>query len=379
MKKRILFTIMVFTSMFFGVPNVFASTTITQADFDAAKGGTPTNGVSYIESGGHKWYNLTTDEEFIFDSDINLGDAFLNSDNNTINLNGHSITNDEVGGEDILLNAYDRNLTITGTGTVSRDVAVGGNGTLTLNGDVIYNGTVNISDENSKAVAVINAGTFNNSFFAAKATVTINDGTFTGSFWGGALNLSGVTATIKGGTFSAGAASAAYFDGSDVTITGGTFTSTGDNGIEIFEDSTSLTISGGTFTGLYSGLTINNNPTVKLSGGTFKATGEEAEAGAIRLTEGTTIDALLSSGYKYTTSSDSEEVSGIKVMSVKETSVISENTTNDESNNVTEVETTTETKKTTPQTGDNIVFFELMLVLSIISFVYTSLKKKKFN
>ena len=77
MKKRILFTIMVFTSMFFGVPNVFASTTITQADFDAAKGGTPTNGVSYIESGGHKWYNLTTDEEFIFDSDINLGDAQL--------------------------------------------------------------------------------------------------------------------------------------------------------------------------------------------------------------------------------------------------------------------------------------------------------------
>ena len=371
MKKKILFIFAMVAFMLISVPNVYASTTITQDDFDSAKAGTPSNGVSYTEASGHKWYSLTAGEEFVLGGDVNLDDAFLDSNNNTLNLNGHGITNAEVLGEDMLLNAYDRDLTLTGTGTVGRNVIVGG-GTLTLDGNITYNGTVTISDGTDAGTAVVNAGTFNGGFESANSTATINAGTFVGDGWGAALQLNNSTTTIKGGTFTAGGASSTYIEGGSTTITGGTFTSAGDNGIEIFDDSTNLTISGGTFTGAVSGLAINDNPTVKLSGGTFKATGTGADAGAIRA-EGT-FASLLASGYKY--SSASTTTTG--VYSVKETSVVTGKTT---STTTTDTVATTESEATinNPKTGDNIIIYISLLGLSLIALSATYTKKKKLN
>lgn len=365
MKKKILFVMGFLMFMFIAMPNVDAATTITQADFDAAKTGTPTNGVSYTEASGYKWYSLTADEEFTFGSDLDLGDAFLDSDNNTINLNGHSITN-SISGDNTVINAYDRDLTLTGTGTIEKDIFVSG-GALTLNGNITYNGTVYTSDGTGLGAATINAGTFNAGFEGADSIITINNGTFKGAGWSGALYLSGVTATIKGGTFSATAASAAYLDGSTVTITGGTFTSTGDNGIETFDDATNLTISGGTFTGLASGLTTNDSPTIKLSGGTFKATGTGTDKGAIRSDKN--FADFLASGYKYSVSSTTTT----GVYSVMETSVVSASTSTTTATSVSSSATNN------PATGDNVLFYTLMLGLSIIGFAGLYTRKKKIN
>ena len=370
MKKKIIFVLAIFAFMLITIPSVFASTTITQTDFDDALAdiGNSYNGVTYHNVGGYKWYSLTADEEFVFGGDIDLDDAFLDSDNNTINLNGHSIT---TSGETVL-NGYDKNLTLAGTGTIEKGVIVGG-ATLTLNGNITYNGTVTISDGTGLGTAVVNAGTFNAGFEGANSTLTINGGTFIGAGWGGALNLNGnVTTTINGGTFSATAASAAYITASTVTITDGTFTSTGDNGIETFDDSTDLTISGGTFTGLASGLTADGNPTIKLSGGTFKATGTDDLHGAIRTDN--TFASLLVSGYKY--SVDSTTTAG--VYSAKETSVVSESTITTTTDADTTDDTTTSNN---PQTGDNLKLYISMLVLTVIGFVvagfYTG--KRVFN
>lgn len=364
MKKSLLFVFAVFTFIFIGISNVSAATTVVQADFDAAKAGTPTNGVSYTDDtavSGYKWYSLTTDEEFTLGEDIDLGDAYVLVDNNTVNLNGHSIATSAA--EEIVFGGSE-NLTLAGTGTIDGGIAID-EATLTLNGNITYNKIVMSTD----GVVIVNGGTLKNGLLSVRSNITVNGGALISPDNAGALILNEGSATIRGGSFTAtGDASAVYISGgANATITGGTFTSSNDNGLEVLEDGTKVTITGGTFTGLNSGLTINDNPIVKLSGGTFKATGTGAGTGAIRVENGTFAN-LLATGYKYSVASTTTT----DVYSAKATQVVRATAA-----------TTTSTNTSTlqnPKTGDNILLYISMLGLSIVGLTFAGIYiKKRFN
>lgn len=138
----------------------------------------------------------------------------------------------------------------------------------------------------------------------ADAEVTINGGSYTNEGMGGALNINNSkSVTIDGASFAANGASAAYIGAGDITIKGNSsFTSQGDNGIELFGFK-SLNISGGTFTGAASGLafdSVPNGSTVSLTGGTFTGTGANGKAIIVynNATE-STVSGMVASGYHF--------------------------------------------------------------------------------
>ena len=194
------------------------------------------------------------------------------------------------------------------------------------------------------------------------ADVTINGGSYTGEGYGAALNINNVnTATFNNAAFSAGGASAAYINGGDITINSGSFTSTGDNGIEL-SGANSLKISGGTFTGAAAGITFGYSPaagTVSLTGGTFTGTGTNGKAiYNYTNSDSTLISGLVASGYHFTNSTvTSESGMGGGAYIAGTTKVLADGQSESGENqttNPTSTSTTTTTKKSgigAPDTG----------------------------
>ena len=356
MKKGLLFVFGAVAFMFIGMSNVYAAD-IGDADFASAKTGTPSNGVSYNAG---KYTLAAGDYTFTDSIDISadLDDYIELNGDTTINLNGKTIKGNAISNTyNTLINIVNGTVTISGSGTIDNIYAsskalnqVAGN--LSIAGGT-YNQTVNI-----RGTATISGGTFTNVNGYNGSNVTITNGTFNSiSSVTAALDLNGATSLISGGTFAA-----ARIIGGTSRVTGGTFTGTWD-GLEAI-NVTELKISDGTFTGGTSGLSITNS-TVILSGGTYKATGTDPSHGAIVMYySGTTMDALLASGYKYSAGGAFTEQSIAKVMTAKENSVISESASGTASD-ATGVETTTTSaiKLKNPNTGDNILLYIVLLFL----------------
>ena len=92
--------------------SVFAATEITQEDFDTAKGGTPTKGITYSE-GDFKSYNFT-EGEYTFSENIDPDDALIMIEDTDVTLD---LNEKELNGTIVILG--DSNVTITGNGTVN--------------------------------------------------------------------------------------------------------------------------------------------------------------------------------------------------------------------------------------------------------------------
>lgn len=320
MKKYCIYLFVLVGLIFTSITNVNAATTITQADFDAAKGGTPTNGVTYNSS--RESYSLTTGEEYIIGDNISIGYDNIVTDNNIINLNGKTITNLPASYK-YVLESNNKSLKLKGTGTIDGTVRAY-EGSFTVDGNITFKSHVEVNATSIGGVtATINGGTFERGFKATNAILTINGGTFNEqNNLHLALGLTDCTTTIKGGTFTGISSSAAFVSSGTLTIEGGTFTSPTHSGLEASYNPNSnpaptIIIKGGSFTGLNAGFTDSASSTIlELHGGTFKATGTDAADGAIRINS--TFTDLLEPGYKY--SVDSTTTNG--VYSAKEVSII---------------------------------------------------------
>ncbi|MBO7657541.1 hypothetical protein J6S55_02790 [Candidatus Saccharibacteria bacterium] len=269
-----------------------ASYTLSQTNINAAAGaaGTNTNGIfcddvqkDFCTLDAGDWtqegdIDLTTVE---IDAGIPINGLVLQNNVNISNPDNRSIKgNINVSDADVNLT----NLNITG------NVGVDGATKTTLT-DLTINGNLQVSNAN--------------------AEVTITGGTYTGEGWGSPLDIGNAkSVTIDNATFAAGGASAAYINGGDITINSGSFTSTGDNGIELF-GANSLKISGGTFTGAAAGIAFGYSPaagTVSLTGGTFTGTGTNGKAiYNYTNSDSTLISGLVTNGYHFTNSTVTSE------------------------------------------------------------------------
>ena len=372
MKKGLLFVFGAVAFMFIGMSNVYAAD-IGDADFASAKTGTPSNGVSY-DAG--KYTLAAGDYTFTDSIDISadLDDYIELNGDTTINLNGKTIKGNAIGNTyNTLINIVNGTVTISGSGTIDNIYASSKAlnqvaGTLSLAGGT-YNQPVEI-----RGTATISGGTFTIVNGYNGSNVTITGGTFNSTL-GAAVNLEGATSLISGGTFTSTNTPVMINSGTS-RVTGGTFTGTGWGGFQAI-NVTELKISGGTFAGPIAGLVIEDS-TVILSGGTYRSTGDDPQSCAIVMYGGTTMDALLASGYKYSAGGAYTEQSGAKIMTAKENSVISESASGTVSD-ATGVETTTTSaiKLKNPNTGDNILLYIVLLTISSLSVVITYNKLKK--
>ena len=148
-------------------------------------------------------------------------------------------------------------------------------------------------------------------------------------------------------------------------------TVTADNVAVASDEEGDVTINGGTFTGKTAGLFIGNG-TCKLSGGTFKTTGERniwGKNGAIGIATNMSFADLLEIPYIYSDSTEYSDTTegqyfNLRFLNAREISIIEES---DEPAIVTT--TTTEEKKEetkNPKTGDNILVYISMLLLSVV-------------
>ena len=362
--KKGLFLMGVMAFMVIVAPNAYAATTITQADFNAAKGGTPTNGITYDDV--NLTYNLDENGEFTFGSDIDLSDASLVINKNTINTNGKTITSSSMS----TISALNTTLTLSGNGTVT---STGGSSIVSTTS------TLNISAGTYTSGVVVNGGKAN-----------ISGGTFNSSAWGGAAEFNNADITITNGTFNANGASAVYIADGNINISGGSFTSAGDNGIEFMSVGT-LKISGGTFTGASSGINLPGTENVTLSGGTYKATSNTGFGGIVVFgqTDPTLLNNLVAANYKYSPNLEAthqdwygmniiksqNEISVVSTNSVPATAVDNSTTSTDNTATATSVEKTSNN----PKTGDNILLFIVLSVISIIGLSTNVVLKKRFN
>ena len=248
--------------------SVFAATEITQEDFDTAKGGTPTKGITYSE-GDFKSYNFT-EGEYTFSENIDPDDALIMIEDTDVTLD---LNEKELNGTIVILG--DSNVTITGNGTV--------------NGEVYANG---FEDEDGKIVYShlnIKNGTFKRAINLEYTNAVIDDGTFdsTEANSDSVYVNSGSSIEINGGTFKS------YWNGltaepsynidppvnvKSVVINGGTFTATDESGFSAF-GLDSLEINGGTFTGGQFGFRFGDVEKITVKGGTFTANGENPIGG----------------------------------------------------------------------------------------------------
>ena len=288
---------------------------LNQDAFDQALAGTPTNGVTYDVTDGT--YKLAAGS-YKITGDITIDKTVGVVGNVTLDTNG-------------------KDLTIT----VYPAIGISGSNSLTINGTGTISGNILVCEE---------------------ASLTINDGNFV-SDMGGAINAhDGSHLTINNGKFTAGASAVYVMHDATATITGGEFTSLGDNGVEA--GSGVLNISGGTFKGFVTGLMVGD-ATLNLSGGKFIATDD---LGGITISDAnTTVDtfnSLLLEGYEYSPSvSISKE--GNFVFTQKEIEV-----------KKIAAEETEEPKTNNPNTSDNIMIYISLLGLSLIGLVGTKLSKK---
>lgn len=363
----VLFVVLLFVLL--AVPSkAFAVVEITEDVIAEAveQPGVETNGIEYSEGVG---FFLASGEYKLMDDFSLSGESIMviEDENVVVDMNGKTLTYEEpmmFQGTQYPLLLSDGSLTIKGNGKVVTNEftffagAVQSNGTLVIeNGTfqgMIFGGEESNITINGGTFEGISVGDFNDE---VSATVKITGGTFVGKNNGGALNLQATNATITGGKFSADAASSIYYYGAGTTnlaISGGTFTSGYDNGIEI-EGVDALTISGGEFTGGVSGISVAAFNSIKLSGGTFKATSDNGKGGILLIAasseEEYTAEDLVSylvDGYKYSPDLDAQTGEGT-IYTQKEISVVSINTEEktNESEKATENEKINEDKENT--------------------------------
>ena len=280
--------------------NTYAATVgLTQADFtftDAACTSHEANakGISCYDVSGDHYYQISAgDYQLDENIDFGTGVAFTAGESFSLDLNGKTLS----GSNTTVIELDSTNNTISGSGAITNPVS---GVSFTARG--VYTGG-NLTSRNNLTVT---GGTFGSvGMYGVNATIT--GGTYTGSGWSMAAEFSETNAVINGGTFSAPAASAAYFNqGADSTleINGGSFTSEADNGIEFMEGVKNLKITAGTFTGKVSGLAFDVAPTAAtLSGGTYVATGTgEYDYGGIVIygaDDISVLSGLLASGASY--------------------------------------------------------------------------------
>ena len=216
--------------------------------------------------------------------------AVYNNEGCTVILNGGTYTRSKENGkskEDSGNNSY-YNIVNWGKMTINAGVTVSQNGNFS---SMIENGFYDGSGKTNNPKLTINGGTFSGGLNTVKnddrGVLEIVDGTFTNVQQAAVLNWN--ETTIKGGTFTANDKADAVIlnghinndaDQGKLTITGGTFTGTGNTNIIQQMDASgadaigTVMISGGTFT-TETGEIFNlktgteDKATIQLSGGTF--------------------------------------------------------------------------------------------------------------
>ncbi|MBR3324222.1 hypothetical protein IKG24_01640 [Candidatus Saccharibacteria bacterium] len=300
-----------------------ASYTLSQTNIEAAAGaaGIKQNGIFCDSNGGYDPFCSLDPGDWTQDGNINL-------------------TTVQVGGNPINGLVINNNVNITNSGdsTITGNIDISG-AEVTLK-DLNVNGSVNVRDAN--------------------AEVTIDGGSYTNEDAGGALNVDNAKSVeIKDADFKAGGAngaSAAYIGAGEITVTNGSFTSEGDNGIE-FYGLNSLKISGGTFTGAASGIAFDGAPDagkVTLTGGTFTGTGANGKAINIYGTDdATVITGMVATGYHFTNSTVGTETgSPDSAYIAGTTKVLADGQTEGEESQATDP-TSTSTSTTTKKSGIN--------------------------
>lgn len=318
MKKAKLLIAAMFMAVTLGLPAkaVFAAAvTIAQADLTeaCATPGTETaKGITCDTA--QKFYTLKA-------GDYTLGENLTLPDDYFIVLGGTGNFNLDLGGKTITANAnrgvisvenIDKNTAIA-NGRIVNNYNDYSSNAVTISGVKTVLSSLNLSattavtstpnGEHASEVT-LDTITANSPLQISGGTLTINSGTYAVTGGYGAAYLNNVNTTITGGIFTTEGASAMYYMGSEsntLTISDGTFTSAGDNGIE-FEGG-NLTISGGAFTGGKAGLALASYRSVSLSGGTYKYTSTGlGSLGAIAVlgeTDTSKLAGFLASGYKY--------------------------------------------------------------------------------
>ena len=198
--------------------------------------------------------------------------------------------------------------------------------------------------------------------YAEGDNIVLSDGAIVNTNTYSAAGNFGTNVTISNVDFTANGASAVYYGGTDsttLTIAGGSFTSTGDNGLEIYGGN--LVIFDGTFTGLAAGLFLSTGyASVTLSGGTYTYTDTSDGLGAIAIfgtDDVTELTSFLADGYYY---QDGTSASGLYAGRVEYVyltnttdAVVTDTDDDDDSTDSTTDSTTTETSTTigTPDSG----------------------------
>ena len=303
-------SLFVFTLLLLIPLSVFAID-ISQEDFDTAKGGTPTKGITYSE-GDFEVYSFD-EGEYKFTSDINIenGIIFVNEKNVTFDLNGKTLTGSNSVFGNIVI--YGKSVsTITGNGTITNgyeleDEFMYGSVLLVDSGAVlnIENGTFNgavyatgFSEEEEITYSYINIknGTFKDSLMLENANAVVDDASFDVATRDAIYVNSGASIEINGGTFKSASnglmaePSMVYDNEQDdwvngpnaksVIINGGIFTGTAESGLSAF-GLDNLEINGGTFTGGMAGFGFETVEKIVVKGAIFKANGEEPVGGIV--------------------------------------------------------------------------------------------------
>ena len=326
------------------LPTYAAAYEVSQADFDAAIGGTATKNITCVDTGscaGEGDYTLT--------EDVNITAAHTGTIDYTFNLNGNSSL--DLGGA-------------TFTGSISNseegaNVTVS-NGTVT-GGDIKPNGAENftLSDVTAEDATIV----------PTASTVNIESGNYTAmedynpvidtSSWDSTGGNS--TINITGGTFRAAGAGAPTImahnldENSEITlnITGGTFVSDHFVAVDfnnfndpdpewgVMSGTLNANISGGTFTGSNAAISIDNTSlnNIQLSGGTYNYTDKTSDlSGAILSWDGklSGITNLLADGYHFTNDNiitkefDALDGTGTVALIIGDTAVVSDDSSTDE-------------------------------------------------
>ena len=280
--------------------------------------GTVQEGVSAIEASASQSGTIK------MDGDDNAG-AVISKGNVTLDLEGHSITNNATNGAAITVSGGGK-LTLQDSGTGGKVEATGMFGTgVEVNGGATANilggevkatggegtgvkafggGTANILGGEVKATGEdgtgvkVSGGTANILGGEVKATGEDGNGMYvsggTANIWGGAVSGEdhgvdvnwGGTVNISGGTVSGDSGVSSFYG--RVEVSGGVVS--GENGNGVYVGGGSLEISGGTVSGGQNGVGVNGGGTANILGGEVKATGEDGNGVYVRDGEATISD-----------------------------------------------------------------------------------------
>ena len=243
------------------LPICVSAQDISQADFDSAKAGTPSNGVSIptVPMTGPASY-LLEPGEYKFVEDINLDDHIiaLYSGSYVFDLNGKTILFDnEFPG----IHSYDSEIVIKGNGIIKSVDAM-------LDPEILDFSNSIVTIENGEFQGTIRVETIDSGNSDKESLLTINSGKI------GTLYVNDSEAIINDGEIDSFILEYYYpaitvGDNSKITINGGTFS--GNSGIVSQSDSASIIINGGSFEGgsLGYGVSINKETKLNISKGTF--------------------------------------------------------------------------------------------------------------